>query len=43
MKMGKGNMGDATMGPTGVAVVVFTGFLHDRIPGRVLSSTNMEN
>jgi hypothetical protein len=41
--MGKGNMGDAPMGPFGVAVVVFTGLLHDGIAGRVLSSTNVGN
>jgi hypothetical protein len=43
MKRGKGNMGGEPMGPCGVAVIVFTGLLHDGIPGRVLSSTNVGN
>jgi hypothetical protein len=34
-------MGGEPMGPCGVAVIVFTGLLHDGIPGRVLSSTNV--
>jgi hypothetical protein len=42
-KMEKGNMGGEPMGPSGVAVIVFTGLLHDGIPGRVLSSTHVGN
>jgi hypothetical protein len=34
-------MGGAPKDPFGIAVVVFTGLLHDEIPRRVLSSTNV--